>query len=160
MFLHVWGFSFTMMLNLNISSSTLHNRPKALSIGNLSLSKSSSLTSQARSSFGMCSRMVQLLLIHLVRWNPPFWQRDVSSLTSCTASCSDGRDLRQSSTLKLLTTVLIMLGWNMPLLSLAVRLSAKFAQLGDYTAPKRCTNMRCSTGDWLVSPLGHQRNLK
>ena len=55
MLLRVWGFSFTITLNLNMSSSTLHKYPNALSTGNLSLSRSSSLTSWALSSFGICA---------------------------------------------------------------------------------------------------------
>ncbi|CAM4678320.1 unnamed protein product [Leuciscus chuanchicus] len=41
-----------------------------------------------------------------------------------------------------------------------VLIRAKFAQLGDETAPNRCTNIRCSTAGMLTSPLGHQRNRK
>ncbi len=49
----VWGFSLIFSLNLKVSVSMHHCRPKALSIGNLSLSRSSSHRFLDLSSSGM-----------------------------------------------------------------------------------------------------------
>ena len=86
-------------LELNVSDSMHHLTPWALSIGRPSLLRSRVFASLARSSTGVVSKTVRLLLIHFVSFKPPLKSRAHRSLVSCEASPSIGKDLRQSNNL-------------------------------------------------------------
>lgn len=69
----VTGLSCTVILNLNESDSMYHRTLSALSIGSVSLLKlkPTALTSLALSFSGRNAKNSLLLLIHLVKLNPP-----------------------------------------------------------------------------------------
>ena len=90
------GLSFMVILKPKVSKTTCQRTPRALSIG--AWSKSKSFTNVARSDVGMDSITARELDSHLVRWNPPFFNRLVRSFTWLMAVRSDSTHFKQSST--------------------------------------------------------------
>ena len=134
--LRLCGREFIQTLKRNESVSTLHCTPRARWTNN-----SSKDVATVADPFGYLK--------------PPR-ESKARKLSKCwMASASEGRDFKQSSTKKFLLTLLMTLRGKLCWLSLAVLQSAKFAQAGDETAPKRCTTIRNSCGSRVKSPFSH-----
>ena len=86
------------MLYWNLSCSVFHWRPKALSVGSVSLSKSTFFNSFDNSESGITSSTSLLLLVHFVRWNPPWDNSSLTSLYILIADCASFVDFNKSST--------------------------------------------------------------
>ena len=91
-------------LKLNMSDSTHHLTPRAHSTGRPSLLRSRFFASLARSSSGIVSKTLRLLPTHFVSLKPQ--GRASRSLAGSEAFPSVGKDMRQSSTWKLLSVIL------------------------------------------------------
>ena len=79
-------------LNPNLSVLTHQLIPNARSVGRSAVTKSSPLSSLARSSTGITSITARLLLVHLVRWKPPLLHNSVMRCMSDMASSSLATD--------------------------------------------------------------------